>query len=123
MALNLRKRLAVAGAVLGASLFTLAVANAQFDPNTGAPTTPGIPQTPPGLSPDPGVSPSPGISPSPPGSVPSTTPPLYGDQDGGIGGSGFAPTYPSPFDSTDAGIGGGGLMPPPILGGMDAGLR
>ena len=40
----------------------------------------------------------------------------------GIGGSGMFPTYPSPFD-TDAGIGGGGLMPPPILGEQDAGLR
>jgi hypothetical protein len=116
MALNLKKRLVVAGAVLGASLFTLAVANAQLDPSTGAPTTPGIPQTPPGLSPDPGVSPS-------PGSVPTTTPSPYDSQDGGIGGSGIFPTYPSPFDSTDAGMGGSGLMPPPILGGMDAGLR
>src|SRR5688572_29169943 len=42
MALNLKKRFAVAGAVLGASLFTLAVANAQLDPNTGAPGSPGI---------------------------------------------------------------------------------
>ncbi|HEX5754701.1 MAG TPA: hypothetical protein VFZ09_51430 [Archangium sp.] len=118
MALNLRKRLAVAGAVLGASLFTLAVANAQFDPTTGQPTTPGISPTPPGLTPPPGVSPS-------PGSVPTTTPSPY-DTDGGLGGSGInpMPSYPSPFDSTDAGLGGsGGLMPPPILGDLDAGLR
>ena len=108
MALNLKKRLVVAGAVLGASLFTLAVANAQIDPATGQPTTPGISPTPPGLPPQ-------------PGSVPTTSP--Y-DSDGGLGGSGIAPSYPSPFDSTDAGLGGsGGLMPPPILGGLDAGLR
>ncbi len=118
----LKKRLAVAGAVLGASLFTLAVANAQLDPNTGAPTTPGISPTPPGLSPDPGVSPSPGSAPTP------QPPSVYGGQDGGIGGSGLTPTYPSPFDSNDGGIGGSGLgsgdlMPSPILGGMDAGLR
>ncbi|MFE8601051.1 hypothetical protein [Archangium violaceum] len=111
MALNLKKRLVVAGAVLGASLFTLTIANAQIDPATGQPTTPGVSPTPPGLPPQPGVSPSPG----------SVTP--Y-DSDGGLGGSGIAPSYPSPFDSTDAGLGGsGGLMPPPILGGLDAGLR
>jgi hypothetical protein len=116
MTINLKKRLAVAGAVLGASLFTLAVANAQLDPSTGAPGTPGISPTPPGLSPQPGVSPS-------PGSVPTPTPSPYDmGQDGGLGGSGVMPTYPSPFN-TDAGTGGSGLMPPPILGGLDAGLR
>ena len=119
MALNLKKRFAVAGAVLGASLFTLAVANAQLDPSTGAPTSPGISPTPPGLSPQPGVSPSPGSIPTP---TPSPSP--YDSQDGGLGGSGFTPTYPSPFETTDAGMGGsGGLMPSPILGEMDAGLR
>jgi len=117
MALNLKKRLAVAGAVLGASLFTLAVANAQLDPNTGAPGSPGISPTPPGLSPQPGVSPS-------PGSVPSPTPSPYDSQDGGLGGSGLTPTYPSPFETNDAGMGGsGGLMPPPLLGPLDSGLR
>lgn len=110
MALNLKKRLVVAGAVLGASLFTLTIANAQIDPATGQPTTPGVSPTPPGLEPQ-------------PGSVPTTTPSPY-DSDGGLGGSGFEPSYPSPFDSTDAGLGGSGeLMPPPILGGLDAGLR
>lgn len=118
MARNPKKRLAVAGAVLGASLFTLAVANAQLDPTTGAPTTPGISPTPPGLSPQPGISPS-------PGSVPTTTPSPYDTgTDGGLGGSGFTPSYPSPFNTTDAGLGGsGGLMPPPILGPLDSGLR
>jgi hypothetical protein len=116
MALNLKKPFAVAGAVLGASLFTLAVANAQLDPNTGAPGSPGISPTPPGLSPQPGVSPS-------PGSVPSPVPSPYDSQDGGLGGSGIMPSYPSPFDNRDAGFGGGGLMPPPILGEQDAGLR
>ncbi|MCY1075605.1 hypothetical protein [Archangium lansingense] len=110
MALNLKKRLVVTGVVLGASLFTLAIANAQIDPNTGAPVTPGIPPSPPGLSPSPGT-------------TPTTPPPLYAGDDGGTGGSGMIPTYPSPFDSADSGIGGGGLMPSPILGELDAGLR
>jgi hypothetical protein len=118
MALNLKKRLAVAGAVLGASLFTLAVANAQLDPSTGAPGTPGISPTPPGLSPQPGVSPSPGSMPTP---APS---PYDTGQDGGLGGSGITPSYPSPFETNDGGMGGsGGLMPPPILGPLDSGLR
>lgn len=116
MALNLKKRLAVAGTVLGAALFTLALANAQIDPNTGTPVTPGIPETPPGLPPDPGTSPQPG-SPEPLTPLPSD------DPDGGVGGSGFTPTYPSPFGTRDAGFGGPELMPPPILGPLDAGLR
>ena len=110
MVLNMKTRLVFAGAVLGASLFALTVADAQIDPSTGAPGVPGIPQTPPGLSPSPGT-------------VPNTQPSPYDTgQDGGIGGSGMMPTYPSPFD-TDAGMGGSGLMPPPTLGGLDAGLR
>ncbi len=116
MVLNIKTRLVLAGAVLGASLFTLMVANAQIDPSTGAPVTPGIPETPPGASPSPGVS-------SSPGTVPNTQPsPSDTGLDAGIGGSGSIPTYPSPLN-TDAGMGGSGLMPPPVLGGLDAGLR
>ncbi|QRK08475.1 hypothetical protein JQX13_52680 [Archangium violaceum] len=114
MVLTLKTRLMLAGAVVGASMLTLAVANAQFDPTTGAPTTtPGVPQTTPGISP-------------PPGSVPTTQPSPYDTgMDAGTGGSGAMPTFPSPFGSTDAGFGGSGLMPPPSYGtdSQDAGFR
>ncbi|WNG39062.1 hypothetical protein F0U60_39740 [Archangium minus] len=113
MVINKKTRLMLAGAVVGASMLSLAVANAQFDPSTGAPTTtPGVPQTTPGVSP-------------PPGSVPPTQPSPYDTgTDAGTGGSGAIPTYPSPFGATDAGVGGSGLMPPSSLGtgSQDAGL-
>jgi hypothetical protein len=108
MVLNMKTRLMLAGAVVSASMLTLAVANAQFDPSTGAPTTT---QTPPGVSP-------------PPGSAPTTQPSPYDTTDAGVGGAGSMGTFPSPFDTTDAGF-GGGLAPPSTLGGdmLDAGLR
>lgn len=108
MVLNMKTRLMLAGAVVSASMLTLAVANAQFEPNTGVPDTT---QTMPGVSP-------------PPGSVPGTQPSPYDLTDAGVGGAGSLETFPSPFDTTDAGF-GGGLMPPSTLGGdsLDAGLR
>ena len=106
MVLGVKTRLVLAGAVLGASLLTLATADAQMDPMTPGPT-PGIPQTPPGASPT--------FQPVP----------LEPLQDAGTGGSGSMmppPAFPSPFD-TDAGVGGaGGFTPPSSLGGPDAGL-
>lgn len=117
MVLNMKTRLMLAGAVVGASMLTLAVANAQFQPNPGTPDTT---QTTPGVSP-------------PPGSVPSMQPSPYDTglmgSDAGIGGAGPMETYPSPFDTTDAGFGGSGLTPPstlpPLNEGdlLDAGLR
>lgn len=111
MVLNMKTRLMLAGAVVGASMLTLAVANAQFDPNTGAPTTtPDTTQTTPGISP-------------PPGSIPTTQPSPYDLTDAGVGGAGSTGTFPSPFDTTDAGF--GGEFMPRTLGGdlLDAGLR
>ncbi|MFL5355103.1 hypothetical protein [Archangium sp.] len=107
MVLNMKTRLMLAGAVVSASMLTLAVANAQFDPSTGSTT-----QTTPGVSPGPGS-----MQPSPYDTGLTGT-------DAGVGGSGATGTYPSPFDTTDAGF-GGGLMPPSMLGGdsLDAGLR
>ncbi len=110
MVLDVKTRLVLAGAVVGASLLALASANAQLDPSTGAPVSPGIAQTSPGLSP------------------PTAQPlPDYGGTDAGLGGSGLTPTpmpsVPSLFGQ-DAGTGGsGGLLPPPTLGPLDAGLR
>ncbi|QRN94892.1 hypothetical protein JRI60_38180 [Archangium violaceum] len=110
MVLNVKTRLVLAGAVVGVSLLALASANAQFDPSTGAPVSPGTPQTSPGVSP--------------------TTPQPFPDYnsmngDGGMGGSGLdpMPSIPSLFGQ-DAGTGGsGGLLPPPTLEPLDAGLR
>ncbi len=103
MLLDVKTRLVLAGAVLGASLLTLTVANAQIDPATGAPTT----TTTPGI---------------PPGTIPSTQPSPYDTgTDAGLGGSGLMPTYPSPFDR-DAGWGGTGFTPPSSFGGQDGGL-
>ena len=117
MALDVKMRLALAGAVLGASLLALKAADAQMDP-TGAPTTqpgtsqttPGMPQTQPGLSPT---------------NDPVSLDPL---PDSGMGGSDpmLPPSVPSPFGQ-DAGLGGPGfsppstLSPPPNFGGRDAG--
>ncbi|PTL77703.1 hypothetical protein [Vitiosangium sp. GDMCC 1.1324] len=100
MVLNMKTRLMLAGAVLGASVLTLAVANAQIEPST---PQPGVPQTTP---------------------LPQPTPYDTG-MDGGVGGAGSLGTYPSLLDTTDAGFGGGGLLPPSTLGGdmLDAGLR
>ena len=120
MVLNMKTRLMLAGAVVSASMLTLAVANAQFDPSTGSTTTtPDTTQTMPGVSP-------------PPGSVPTTQPSPYDTalmgSDAGVGGSGSMGTYPSPFDTMDAGF-GGGLTPPSTLSplntgdALDAGLR
>jgi hypothetical protein len=108
MVFNVKTRLVLAGAVAGASLLALASANAQLDPSTGAPVSPGIPQT------------SPGLSPTTPQPLPDLT-----STDAGMGGSGLTPmpSIPSLFGE-DAGTGGsGGLLPPPMLGPTDAGLR
>jgi len=106
MVLGVKTRLMLTGAVLGASLLTLATADAQMDPTTPAPP-PGIPQTSPGASPT--------FQPVPLDPLP----------DAGTGGSGSMmppSTFSSPFD-TDAGVGGaGGFTPPSSLGGQDAGL-
>ncbi|WP_257462579.1 DcrB/PsbP domain-containing protein [Archangium lipolyticum] len=108
MLLNVKTRLVLAGAVVGASLLVLASANAQVDPSTGAPVSPGTTQTTPGLP-------------------PTTVQPLpdYNRTDAGMGGSGMAPmpSVPSLFGQ-DAGMGGsGGLFPSPTLEPLDAGLR
>jgi hypothetical protein len=111
MTLDVKMRLVLAGAVLGASLLALKAADAQVDPSTGSPTTlPGTPQTTPGVSPT--------LEPVPLEPLP----------DAGMGGSGpmMPPSIPSPFEE-DAGLGGSGfsppayLSPPSILGGADAG--
>ncbi|MGZ3458157.1 MAG: hypothetical protein ACXU86_06570 [Archangium sp.] len=114
MVLNIKTRLMLAGAVLGASLLALTVADAQINPSTGAPVSPDNTQT----------QTTTGVPP-PPGSTPTTQPSPYdtGLSDAGVGGSGTMTTYPSPFESTDAGF-GGGLLPTPLGSDMlDAGLR
>ncbi len=112
MVLGVKTRLVLAGAVLGAALMALATADAQIDPSTGAPTTPGVPQTTPGVSPTPGTTPG------------TTQPDLSGlNADAGLGGSGSMmppSTYPSLFGE-DAGFGGTGFSPYSPFGGSDAG--
>lgn len=112
MVLDVKMRLVLAGAVLGASLLALKATNAQVGPTPSPPSSlPGTPQTTPGI---------------PRTTIPEPVPvePL---SDAGMGGSGSMtpPSFPSPFGE-DAGLGGSGLPPPslsplPTFGGTDAG--
>jgi hypothetical protein len=113
MVLDVKMRLVLAGAVLGASLLALKTTNAQVGPTTSPPTSlPGTPQTTPGI---------------PQTTIPEPVP-LEPLSDAGLGGSGpmAPPSVPSPFGG-DAGFGGSGFSPPPslsppsTLGGADAG--
>ncbi len=103
MALDTKKRLAVVGVVLSATLLWMGFANAQVDaagssPMPGSQTMPGVqpqpalPQTPGGFSADAGV-----------GGGGFTPPPSFGTPDAGVGGSG--PIIPDPLRSRDGGLG------------------
>lgn len=110
MALGMKTRLLVAGAVVGAAMLALSSASAQIDPGTGGPPmpTPGMtPQTTPGVTP----------------TTPEPLPDFNASSDAGMGGSGFSPppSVPSPFGE-DAGMGGSGFSPPSTLGGQDGGF-
>jgi hypothetical protein len=105
MVLGVKTRLMLAVAVAAAALLALTTADAQMDPTSGSPTTPGIPQT------------TPGTTPTTPQPLPS-----FGE-DAGMGGSGFTPpaSVPAPFGG-DQGPGGSGFSPPSTLGGRDGGF-